>query len=64
MLQISGFKNKNVFFATFHITELNKTSYMHNYSGIADFFLYVQIYNIKMQMLVHKSFSFLYIDLP
>lgn len=59
MLQISGFKNKNVFFATIHITELNKTSYMHNYSGI----LYVQIYNIKMQMLVHKSFSFLYIDL-
>lgn len=31
MLQISGFKNKNVFFATIHITELNKTSYMHNY---------------------------------
>lgn len=61
MLQISGFKNKNVFFATIHITELNKTSYMHNYSRIADFD--VQIYNIKMQMLVHKSFSFLYIDL-
>lgn len=61
MLQISGFKNKNVFFATIHITELNKTSYMHNYSGIADFD--VQIYNIKMQMLVHKLFSFLYIDL-
>lgn len=41
MLQISGFKNKNIFFATIHITELNKTSYMHNYSGIADFDFYM-----------------------
>lgn len=48
MLQISGFKNKNVFFgiATIHITELNKTSYMHNYSGIADFDFYTYRYII------------------
>lgn len=46
MLQISGFKNKNIFFATIHITELNKTSYMHNYPGIADFDFYMYRYII------------------
>lgn len=53
ILQISGFKNKNVFFATIHITELNKTSYMHNYSGIADFDFYV--YRLIISDILYKD---------